>query len=151
MGVISEAGCPSVADPGSVIVRWAHNHQIPVVPLAGPSSILLALMASGMNGQRFEFHGYLPIDKSKRSQKIKALEKESLKTGKSQIFMETPYRNNALLDALMKECNPATGLCLASDITAPQQTIVSKRVNQWKDQIPDLHKKPTIFILQAAF
>lgn len=147
-GVISEAGCPGVADPGSVAVRWAHRHGVAVVPLVGPSSILLALMASGMNGQAFVFHGYLPIDRDLRIKELKHLEKEAQKH-QTQIFMETPYRNNALLTDILQNCHPQTLLCIATQITAPDEMIVTRTVQQWRASKPDLHKKPTIFLLYA--
>lgn len=149
VGIISEAGCPAVADPGSRVVRWAHNRGIRVVPLAGPSSIILALMGSGMNGQHFEFHGYLPIDSSKRLKKIQNLERESLKTGKCQIFMEAPYRNVAMAQALIDHCSGDTLICFATDITSDNETISTKTVSQWKKKLPEIHKRPTIFLLQA--
>ena len=149
-GIISEAGCPAVADPGSSIVCWAHRRHIRVVPLVGPSSILLALMGSGMNGQHFEFHGYLPIDKPQRVKKIKYLERESHKTGKCQIFMETPYRNMALAVSLIESCQANTLICIATGITSPGESIITRSVTQWKGNLPDLHKIPAIFIMQAA-
>ena len=147
-GVLSEAGCPGIADPGSVAVRWAHRHGVAVVPLVGPSSILLALMASGMNGQSFTFHGYLPIDKDSRIKELKRLEKEAQKH-QTQIFMETPYRNNALLADILQNCQPQTLLCIATQITAPDEMIATRTVQQWRGSKPDLHKKPTIFLLYA--
>ncbi|GJM28163.1 MAG: S-adenosylmethionine-dependent methyltransferase [Cyclobacteriaceae bacterium] len=149
IGVISEAGCPAIADPGNRIVLWAHHHQIRVVPLSGPSSIILALMASGLNGQHFEFHGYLPIDKTLRLKKIKLLENESLKTGQTQIFMETPYRNQSLAVQLVEQCNLETLICFASDITDTSEAIITTTVEKWRNHLPDLHKKPTIFLMQA--
>lgn len=147
-GVLSEAGCPGVADPGRVAVRWAHSHGVAVVPLVGPSSILLALMASGMSGQHFAFHGYLPIDRDLRTKELKRLEKEAQKR-QTQIFMETPYRNNALLADILQHCQPQTLLCIATQITAPDEMIVTRTVQQWHTAKPDLHKKPTIFLLYA--
>jgi len=148
-GIISEAGCPAVADPGSRIVRWAHRNLIRVVPLTGPSSIILALMGSGMNGQHFEFHGYLPIDKQQRMKKIQFLERESFKTGKCQIFMETPYRNAVMAESLIQHCQGDTSICFASDLTSGNETIITKTVNQWKRHLPEVQKRPTIFLLQA--
>ena len=149
VGVISEAGCPAIADPGSKIVKWAHQHQIRVVPLSGPSSIFLALMGSGLNGQHFEFHGYLPIDKAMRAKTITQLERESSRTGKCQIFMETPYRNTAMAESLIRHCKEDTAICLAIDLTSADELIVTKTVHQWKKGLPELQKKPTIFLLQA--
>lgn len=150
IGVISEAGCPAIADPGNAIVRWAHTNKIKVTPLSGPSSIMLALMASGMNGQQFEFHGYIPIDKTVRMAKIQALEKEALKTGKTQIFMETPYRNMSLAIDLISYCKEETSICLACDLSSPNEFIKTMTVAQWKDNLPNLHKKPTIFLLHPG-
>ncbi len=146
IGVISEAGCPGVADPGAVAVKVAHQLGIRVIPLVGPSSILLALMASGFSGQSFVFHGYLPIDKIERAKKVKVLESESRKQ-QTQIFMETPFRNDSFLEDLLNTCQPDTLLCIACNITAPDELIQTKTVNQWKAKKPDLHKKPTIFLI----
>ncbi len=149
VGVISEAGCPAIADPGNQIVQWAHRNKVKVTPLVGPSSVILALMASGMNGQHFEFHGYLPIDKTLRIKKIRSIENESLKTGKTQIFIETPYRNRALADALLDSCADQTNICFACNLSALTEDVRTKKVSQWHGQLPDLHKIPTIFLLQA--
>lgn len=150
VGLLSEAGCPGVADPGQLIVSEAHRRGITVKPLVGANSILLALMASGMNGQMFGFHGYLPIDKKMRIQKIKELESNSHRTGATQIFMETPFRNNQLTEDLLKHCNPATRLCFAAELTAPGEYIASKSISEWrKTKVPDLHKRPAIFLLLA--
>lgn len=146
-GVISEAGCPGIADPGALAVEMCHQNNIPVVPLVGPSSILLALMASGMNGQGFTFHGYLPIDKKEKAHKIKELDRLSSQTGVSQIFMETPYRNNQLLEDLVKNCSAYSKLCIACNITSSEEYIKTKPIVDWKKTKVDLHKKPTIFIL----
>ncbi len=146
-GVLSEAGCPGVADPGAVAVRLAHRMGIRVVPLVGPSSILLALMGSGFSGQSFAFHGYLPIDRDERSKALRQLEKEALQKNQTQIFMETPFRNNQLLDELLRTCQPNTPLCIACQITAPDELILTLPVKEWKKQRPDLHKKPTVFLL----
>lgn len=146
-GVISEAGCPGIADPGALAVEMCHQNNIPVVPLVGPSSILLALMASGMNGQGFTFHGYLPIDKRDRAQKIKELDRLAVQTGSSQIFMETPYRNNQLLDDIIKNCAKYSKLCIASNITSSEEYIKTKAIIDWKSTKVDLNKKPTIFVL----
>ncbi|MFN8354837.1 MAG: SAM-dependent methyltransferase [Spirosomataceae bacterium] len=147
IGVISEAGCPGVADPGALAVKIAHRMGMRVVPLVGPSSILLALMASGMSGQSFVFHGYLPIEKGERVKKIRQLEKEGFQKHQTQIFMETPYRNNQLLADLLANCQNDTVLCVAANITAPDELIQTKTVRQWKETQPDLHKKPTIFLI----
>jgi 16S rRNA (cytidine1402-2'-O)-methyltransferase len=149
-GVLSEAGCPGIADPGAEVVKLAHRKGIQVVPLVGPSSILLALMASGFSGQSFVFHGYLPIDKAERAKAVKQLEKEAQQKNQTQIFMETPFRNNQMLEELLKTCMPDTLLCIASQITAPDQLIVTKRIQDWKKTPPDLHKKPTIFLLYKS-
>ncbi len=149
VGIISEAGCPGVADPGSEVVRLAHAEGIRVVPLVGPSSILLALMGSGLNGQQFSFHGYLPIGNEERRRAIKSLEKESHSTGYAQIFMETPYRNDKLFLELRKTLNPSTLLCIASDVTLESEYIVTQSIKEWQLYSLELHKKPTIFIIQA--
>lgn len=146
IGVISEAGCPGVADPGAVAVKIAHQLGIKVVPLVGPSSILLGLMASGFSGQSFVFHGYLPIDKKDKIQKIKQLEVNSMKN-QTQIFMETPFRNNQLLEDLLNVCQPNTNLCIASNVTAKEEFIQTKKISDWKKQKPDLHKIPTMFLI----
>ena len=147
-GVLSEAGAPAVADPGAKLVKLAHQYRIDVVPLVGPSSILLALMASGFNGQSFAFHGYLPIDQKKRKSMISQLEGESRRHDRTQIFLETPYRNNELLKDILSVCSPSTGLCIATDITLPSEHIKTKYVSEWKSsKLPDLNKRPTIFII----
>jgi 16S rRNA (cytidine1402-2'-O)-methyltransferase len=146
IGVISEAGCPGVADPGAVAVKVAHQLGMKVIPLVGPSSILLALMGSGFSGQSFVFHGYLPIDKIERAKKIKSLENESRKQ-QTQIFMETPFRNDSFLEDILTSCQPETLLCIACNITAPDELIQTKTINQWKIKKPDLHKKPTMFLI----
>lgn len=147
VGVISEAGCPGVADPGALAVQLAHQMNIEVEPLVGPSSILLALMASGFSGQSFVFHGYLPIEKANRINKISQLEKEVIKTGQTQIFMETPYRNNAILEDLLYTCQQDTLLSISSDLKGEDSLSKTLTIQQWKIQIPDLHKKPTIFLI----
>lgn len=147
VGILSEAGLPCVADPGSKIVEYAHDFQIEVIPLVGPSSILLALMASGMNGQNFAFTGYLPIDKKERNRAIKNLESISKKIGQTQIFMETPYRNHQLLDTLKAQCSNKTKLCIAANITSSDEFIQTKTIEEWKHTKVDIHKKPTIFLL----
>jgi 16S rRNA (cytidine1402-2'-O)-methyltransferase len=147
IGIISEAGCPGVADPGQVLAEAAHAAGATVKPLVGPSSILLALMASGLNGQQFQFVGYLPIDTSERMKAIRDLEAESAKKNCTQLFIETPYRNNQLLETILKTGRPATLLCIATDITGDTEFIRTKSLADWKKQLPDLHKRPTIFCL----
>jgi len=147
MGILSEAGVPAVADPGAGLVALAHRHGIEVVPLVGPSSILMALMASGMNGQAFRFHGYLPVKKSQRINRIRQIEKAALESGETQIFMETPYRNMSLLEDLLITCRQGTLLCLAADISLESEFIRTKAVRDWKGDIPRLHKRPAIFLL----
>lgn len=146
-GVISEAGCPGVADPGAVAVRYAHALGVKVVPLVGPSSILLALMASGFNGQSFVFHGYLPIDKKQRMDSIRALEREAQKRYQTQIFMETPYRNQKLLEDILAACHDKTLLCIARDLTGADELVMTKSVRDWKREKLDLHKVPVVFAL----
>ena len=150
IGIISEAGCPGVADPGQLLVETAHAMGAAVKPLVGPSSILLALMASGMNGQCFQFVGYLPIDTAERIKILKELENESTKKNCTQIFIETPYRNNQLTETICKTLKPATRLCIAADITGPGEFIKTKTIADWKNQLPDIHKHPAIFLLQAG-
>ena len=149
VGVLSEAGCPGIADPGADVVRVAHEKRIQVVPLVGPSSILMAMMSSGMNGQNFAFNGYLPIEAPERKAMIKRLERLSREMGQSQIFMETPYRNDKLLAELTKTLQRSTRLCIATDITLPTEFIQTKIVHEWKELDIDLNKRPTIFIIQA--
>jgi 16S rRNA (cytidine1402-2'-O)-methyltransferase len=149
IGIISEAGCPGIADPGQLLVSVAQQANIPVKPLVGPSSILLALMASGMNGQQFQFTGYLPIDHHQRAKRIKELENESQKKNCTQIFIETPYRNNQLLETIINTCKPDTRLCIAVNITAKEESIRTKTIREWKKQIPDINKKPAIFLMQS--
>lgn len=147
VGLMSEAGCPGVADPGAVIVKIAHEKGIQVVPLVGPSSILLAMMGSGMNGQSFAFNGYLPIDKSDKKTALKNFEKLSYDKNQSQIFIETPYRNNKLLEDVLQVLQPNTHLCIACDITLPTEYIKTYKVSDWKKTKIDLHNRPTIFIV----
>ena len=149
IGILSEAGCPGIADPGSDVVAIAHEKGIKVIPLVGPSSILLALMASGLNGQSFAFNGYLPIDSKERKSEIKAMEKLSREKDQTQIFIETPYRNDALYAEFLKTLSKNTMLCIASDITLPTEQITTKTVAQWKTTEVSLHKRPSIFIIQA--
>lgn len=150
IGIISEAGCPGVADPGQLLIDAAQKAGASVKPLVGPSSILLALMASGMNGQRFQFTGYLPIDNNDRKTAIKELENESAKKNCTQIFIETPYRNNQLLKQVVETCKPQTRLCIAVDITAPSESIVTKTISEWKKRLPDIHKRLAIFLIYSA-
>jgi len=150
IGIISEAGCPGVADPGQQLVAIAQQYAVTVKPLVGPNSILLALMASGMNGQHFQFVGYLPIDILERTKAVKNLETESRQKQCTQIFIETPYRNNQLLETLLKICQPHTKICIAVDITAATESIQTKTVQQWKKAVPQLHKRPAIFLLDAT-
>ena len=147
VGLISEAGTPSVADPGSKIVEYAHNFNIIVTPLVGPSSILLALMASGMNGQNFAFNGYLAIESKERINKIKQLEKLAHTQKQTQIFMETPYRNNQLLEVILKTCRPQSRLCIASNITTEKESILTKTISEWKTVKININKQPSIFLL----
>jgi 16S rRNA (cytidine1402-2'-O)-methyltransferase len=147
MGLMSEAGCPGVADPGAVIVQLAHQNGIKVVPLVGPSSILMAIMASGLNGQNFAFNGYLPIDKNDRKNSIRNLEKWSLERNQSQIFIETPYRNNKMLEDLLLHLNNSTLLTIAADITLPTEFIKTTTVQLWRKEKVDLQNRPAIFIL----
>ena len=149
IGIISEAGCPGVADPGQFLVNVAHKMGATVKPLVGPSSILLALMASGMNGQKFQFNGYLPIDATERRAAIKELENESIRKKVTQIFIETPFRNNQLLKDLLEQCKPQTQLCIAVDITAPSELIQTKSINDWGKKVPDIHKRLGIFLMSA--
>lgn len=147
IGVISEAGCPGVADPGSEVVRLAHLNNIQVVPLVGPSSILLALMASGFNGQSFTFNGYLPKERGERIKKIKELEKLVYNKNQTQLFIETPYRNMHILEDVLSNCEPKTRLCIACDITLPTEFIKTKSIGEWKKQVPDIAKRPTLFLI----
>ena len=147
VGVISEAGCPAVADPGADVVAIAQQKGYPVVPLVGPSSILMAVMASGFNGQSFAFHGYLPIDGNERTAMLKKLEGRIYTENQTQLFIETPYRNNKLAEELLRTCRPSTKLCIASDITCEDEYIRTKSIKAWNGKLPDLNKKPTIFLI----
>lgn len=147
IGLLSEAGVPAIADPGATIVKLAHQLKIQVVPLVGPSSIILAMMASGMNGQNFAFNGYLPIEKGERKSAIKTLEKQSKEKNQSQIFIETPYRNTKMFSSLLSTLGATTQLCIASDISLSTEYIKTMSVKEWKNQKIDLHKRPTIFII----
>lgn len=149
IGIISEAGCPGVADPGQILVEAAQKLNATIKPLVGPSSILLALMASGMNGQCFQFNGYLPIDNSARKKMLRELEADSAKRNCTQIFIETPYRNNQLLNDILQSCKDETKVCVAVDITAPTENIRTKSIRQWKKEMPDIHKKLCIFLMQG--
>ena len=147
VGLMSEAGCPGIADPGANVVREAHRAGIRVTPLVGPSSILLALMASGLNGQRFAFQGYLPVDRSERINAIIDLEQRAKKNRETQIFIETPYRNMVMFAALTETCQPQTLLCLATDVTGKDQSIVTRNIGEWRNHQPSLDKRPTVFLL----
>jgi 16S rRNA (cytidine1402-2'-O)-methyltransferase len=147
IGVISEAGCPGVADPGADVVKLAHKKKIKVIPLVGPSSILLALMASGFNGQSFAFNGYLPKERDERIKKIKELEKLVQQKHQTQLFIETPYRNMHLMEDVLGTCNSETLLCIACDISLPTEFIKTKTIKDWKTQLPDINKRPAIFLI----
>jgi 16S rRNA (cytidine1402-2'-O)-methyltransferase len=150
IGIISEAGCPGIADPGQLLVETAHKGGATVKPLVGPSAILLALMASGMNGQQFRFAGYIPINAGERVKFIRELESDSVRRNSTQVFIETPYRNNQVIEMLIKTCRPDTRLCIAADISGPNEFIRTLNVSEWKSQVPDLHKRPAIFCLMAS-
>jgi 16S rRNA (cytidine1402-2'-O)-methyltransferase len=149
VGIISEAGCPGIADPGQILVAAAHEIGARVNPLVGPNAILLALMASGMNGQHFQFLGYLPVEQAQKIKAIKDIEQESKKKRCTQVFIETPYRNNQLIETILKTCNPTTKFCIAADLTGPGEYIKTKTVLEWRNNNPDLHKRPAIFCLLA--
>lgn len=148
VGILSEAGAPGIADPGAEIVAMAHRRGIQVVPLVGPSSILMAMMGSGLNGQNFAFNGYLPIDKQERRKEIKRLERVSLELNQAQSFIETPYRNTAMLEELTKSLHDQTQLCVACDISLPTEYIITQPIAEWSRSLPNLHKRPAIFIIQ---
>jgi len=150
IGIVSEAGCPGVADPGQQLIAIAQQMNVVIKPLVGPNSILLALMASGMNGQQFQFVGYLPIDIAEKTKAIQHLESESKQKNCTQIFIETPYRNNQLLETLTKTLQPQSKICVAVDLTAPTEMIQTKTAQQWKNAMPQLHKRPAIFLLYAG-
>ncbi len=150
MGILSESGCPGIADPGAIAVNWAHKKNIDVIPLVGPSSIFLALMASGFNGQKFCFNGYLPIDKKELEKEIRKLEQESRRSNQTQIFIETPYRNNQLFKTLTQVSDSRTMLCISKDVTGKTEMIKTKTMEQWKKESIDLHKIPTVFLLYAG-
>ena len=147
MGLMSEAGLPGIADPGALLVSSAHRNRIRVVPLAGPSSIILSLIASGLNGQNFTFNGYLPVKPAEREAMLKALEKKS-REGKTQIFMETPYRNQRMLDSILSVCSDDTLLCIATDITLPGENIRTMTIPEWRRNVPVINDRPTVFVLQ---
>jgi 16S rRNA (cytidine1402-2'-O)-methyltransferase len=149
LGLLAEAGCPAIADPGAALVEVAHREGFRVVPLIGPSSITLALMASGLEGQRFAFCGYLPREAKERARRIREIEQRSRRESETQIFIETPYRNDVLAAALLEACAPSTRLCLASDLTLPTERIVTRTVSEWREAVPKLGKKPTVFLLLA--
>jgi 16S rRNA (cytidine1402-2'-O)-methyltransferase len=149
IAILSEAGCPGIADPGQILVAAAQEAGARVKPLVGPNSILLALMASGMNGQHFQFHGYLPIESAERARRIKEIESISGKDSSAQIFIETPYRNISLLDSLIKNCHPGTRLCIAVNLTGKSESIQTKTIEAWRKTIPEINKQPAIFIIQA--
>jgi 16S rRNA (cytidine1402-2'-O)-methyltransferase len=148
IGLLSDAGCPGVADPGAEVVKIAHQKHIQIIPLVGPSSILLAMMSSGMNGQNFAFNGYLPIDKADRKSKLKQLEKRSFDEQQSQLFIETPYRNNSILEDLSTVLHPETRVCVACDLTLPSEYIKTQTAKDWKFSKMDFHKRPALFIIQ---
>ena len=150
LGVMSEAGCPGIADPGAKLVLYAHRHGIRVVPLVGPSSILLALMASGLNGQRFTFHGYLPVADVEREKALRELERQSRRLTQTQIFIETPYRNQKLVSSILAACARNTLLCVAADLTLPGEDIRTMTVAEWKNHPPQLDRRPALFLLLAA-
>jgi 16S rRNA (cytidine1402-2'-O)-methyltransferase len=147
MGVISEAGCPAVADPGADVVAIAQRKGLKVVPLVGPSSIIMSVMASGFNGQSFAFHGYLPIEPAERAKRLKQLEGRIYTEHQTQLFIETPYRNNKMVDEIMKHCKPQTKLCIAANITCEDEYIKTRTIKEWKGKVPDLSKTPCIFLL----
>ena len=149
IAILSEAGCPGIADPGQLLVAVAQEAGAVVKPLVGPSSILLALMASGMNGQHFQFHGYLPIEVAERGKRVKEIESISRREGSAQIFIETPYRNLSLVDAILKTCNNSTRLCIAAGLTGKSESVQTKTIDAWRKAIPEINKLPAIFILQA--
>ncbi len=149
MGVLSEAGCPGVADPGALAAAYAHSVGAPVVPMVGPSSIILALMASGLNGQRFAFHGYLPVKKPELEKAIRELERESRLKKQTQIFIETPYRNDGLMEALLRVCSPSTRICISRDLTGKEEYISTQSIGEWKKEKPEIGKWPTVFLMVA--
>lgn len=151
VGVLSEAGCPGIADPGAEVVKLAHSKGIKVVPLVGPSSIVLSLMASGFSGQSFTFHGYLPRERHERIRKLKELERTAQQKDQTQLFIEAPFRNQHLLEDILANCNPVTPLCIACDITLPTEFIKTRTVAEWKKQVPDINKRPAVFLIYHSF
>ena len=150
VGLISEAGCPAVADPGASLVALAHESGVQVIPLVGPSSILLALMGSGLSGQNFAFHGYLPAKEEARQKKIRELEKDSIREKRTQIFIETPYRNRQMLETLVRDCSEQTRICVATDLTLTSESIATCTPAEWRKQgLPEIDRRPTVFLLQA--
>ena len=149
IGLLSEAGCPAIADPGATLIALAHRERLRVIPLVGPSSLLLALMASGMNGQRFSFHGYLPVERDACARKLKELEAESAAAHSAHLFIETPYRNARLLETLLHTCRDDTLVCLATDLTQPGEEVSTRTVAEWRTALIDLQRRPTVFVLQA--
>ena len=150
LGLISEAGCPAVADPGSALVALAHREGVQVIPMVGPCSLVLALMASGLNGQSFAFHGYLPSEAQEREKRLRELEKESRQQQRTQIFIETPYRNRQMLASLINTCAPGTRICVATDLTLAEEQITTRPVADWRrQQLPETNRRPTVFLLQA--
>jgi len=149
IAILSEAGCPGIADPGQILVAVAQEAGIQVKPLVGPNSMLLALMGSGMNGQHFQFHGYLPIKTGERIKRLKELESVSGKEGSAQIFIETPYRNNVLVESILKACSHTTRLCIAVNLTGKSESVQTRTIEAWKKNVPEINKQPAIFILQA--
>ncbi len=147
VALISEAGCPGIADPGADVVKLAHQAGLKVVPISGPSSITLALMASGLNGQNFAFNGYLPVRREERIRTLSSLEKRVVTSGQTQIFIETPYRNNPLINDILKSCSSSTLLCIAANLTDDNEFVVTRTIGKWKEKVPDLHKQPAIFLL----
>jgi len=150
VGLLSEAGTPCIADPGASVVKIAHELGMKIIPLVGPNSIILSLMASGFNGQNFTFHGYLPIDKNELAKKLKTIEQSAYKADQTQIFIETPYRNNQLFTSILKICSPQTLLCVATDLTLTTETVNTYSISEWKKKKPDFHKKPTIFLIYRS-
>jgi 16S rRNA (cytidine1402-2'-O)-methyltransferase len=149
-GLLSEAGCPAVADPGAALVRLAHDHGVRVVPLIGPSAPLLALMASGLNGQRFVFHGYLPTEPAKRHRKLREMEQDAEREDRTQICIEAPYRNQTLLNAILQTCRPDTVLCLAMDLTQPTEAIQTRSIQDWNEKQPHINRRPAVFLIYRA-
>jgi 16S rRNA (cytidine1402-2'-O)-methyltransferase len=150
LGVLSDAGCPGIADPGAPLVRLAHAENIPVMPLTGPSAIMLALMGSGLNGQRFAFHGYLPVESAARARALRTLEQHATTLDQTQILIETPYRNDKLVAAMLATCQPQTMLCIAADLTLPEQFIHTRRIAEWRRTVPAFDRRPSVFLLAAG-